>query len=126
MSYYIELLDPITKHTITINEPHYLQGGTYQVGGSYELNLNITYNYANILKNIIKVENSPSEYKSGIRALYNMVAADVIPILEKAASKLKNDINSDYWLATEGNVKSALNNLLTLCKMRPDAIIYGD
>lgn len=28
--------------------------------------------------------------------------------------------------ATEGNTKRALNNLLTMCKMRPDAIIDGD
>lgn len=29
MSYDINLLDPVTKETIEINEPHFMRGGTY-------------------------------------------------------------------------------------------------
>lgn len=126
MSYDIDLLDPITKEVVEINDAHFLRGGTYKVGGSKELTLNITYNYSKILHHVIQPENPSSEYKTGIRSLYGMTALEAIPILEATISNLKDDVDEDYWKATEGNVKRALNNLLTMCKMRPDAIIDGD
>lgn len=126
MSYDINLLDPISKEIIEINDAHFLRGGTYKMGGSKELTLNITYNYSEILRQVIQPEDTPSEYKTGIRSLYGMTALEVVPILEVAISHLKDNVDEDYWKATEGNVKRALNNLLTMCKMRPDAIIDGD
>lgn len=126
MSYDINLLDPITKEVIEINDAHFLRGGTYQMGGSKELTLNITYNYSEILHRVIQPKNTPSEYKTGIRSLYGMTALEAVLILEAAISNLKDDVDEDYWKATEGNAKRALNNLLTMCKMRPDAIIDGD
>lgn len=126
MSYDINLLDPITKEIIEINDAHFLQGGTYQMGGSKELTLNITYNYSKILHRVIQPKNTPSDYKTGIRSLYGITALEAIPILEAAISNLEDDVDEDYWKATEGNTKRALNNLLTMCKMRPDAIIDGD
>lgn len=126
MSYDINLLDPITKEVIEINDAHFLRGGTYQMGGSKELTLNITYNYSEILHRVIQPKNTPSEYKTGIRSLYGMTALEAVLILEAAISNLKDDVDEDYWKATEGNAKRALNNLLTMCKMRPDAIVDGD
>lgn len=126
MSYDINLIDPITKEVIEINDAHFLRGGTYQMGGSKELTLNITYNYSKIFHRVIQPKNTPSEYKTGIRSLYGITALEAIPILEVAISNLKDDVDEDYWKATEGNAKRALNNLLTMCKMRPDAIIDGD
>lgn len=126
MSYDINLLDPITKEVIEINDAHFLRGGTYQMGGSKELTLNITYNYSEILHRVIQPKNTPSEYKTGIRSLYGTTALEAVLILEAAISKLKDDVDEDYWKATEGNAKRALNNLLTMCKMRPDAIVDGD
>lgn len=126
MSYDINLIDPITKEVIEINDAHFLRGGTYQMGGSKELTLNITYNYSKIFHRVIQPKNTPSEYKTGIRSLYGITALEAIPILEAAISNLKDDADEDYWKATEGNAKRALNNLLTMCKMRPDAIIDGD
>lgn len=126
MSYDINLLDPITKEVIEINDAHFLRGGTYKVGGSKELTLNITYNYSKILHRVIQPKNTPSEYKTGIRSLYGITALEAVPILEAAISNLKDDVDEDYWKATEGNTKRALNNLLTMCKMRPDAIVNGD
>jgi hypothetical protein len=126
MSYDINLLDPITKNVIEINDAHFLRGGTYKIGGSTELSLNMTYNYSEFLHKVIQPQNTPSEDKSGIRSLYGMTALEAIPILEAAISNLKDDFDNDYWKPTEGNTKCALNNLLTMCKMRPDAIIDGD
>lgn len=45
MSYDIYLCDPITHETIEVEEPHLMQGGTYALGGTTELWLNVTYNY---------------------------------------------------------------------------------
>ena len=42
MSYDINLLDPITKEVNEINDAHLLRGGTYKIGGSKELSINIT------------------------------------------------------------------------------------
>ena len=126
MSYDIDLLDPITKKVIEIKDAHFLRGGTYKMGGSTELSLNMTYNYSEILHKVIQPKSTPSEYKAGIRSLYGMTALEATPILEAAISNLKDDVVDDYWQPTEGNVKQALNNLLTMCKIRPDAIIDGD
>ena len=126
MSYDINLLDPITKNIIEINDAHFLRGGTYKMGGSTELSLNMTYNYSKFLHQVIQPESTPSEDKSGIRSLYGLTALETIPILEAAILNLKDDVDPDYWKPTEGNTKKALNNLLTMCKMRPDAIIDGD
>lgn len=139
MSYDVNLLDPITKKVIEINDAHFIRGGTYKIGGSTELSLNITWNYGSILRQFLRPDFShlaPEEQEereklvdweeTGIRSLYGMTALEATPILEDAISKLADDVSEDYWEATEGNVKRALNNLLTLCKMRPDAIIDGD
>lgn len=126
MSYDIDLLDPITRNVIEIKDAHFLRGGTYKMGGSTELSLNVTYNYSQFLHQVIQPESTPSEDKSGIRSIYGMTALEAIPILETAISNLKDDVVDDYWQPTEGNTKRALNNLLTMCKMRPDAIIDGD
>ena len=84
MSYDIDLLDPITKEVIEINDAHFLRGGTYKIGGSTELSLNITYNYSKFLHQVIQTEYTPSEDKSGIRSIYVMTALDAIPFLEAA------------------------------------------
>lgn len=55
-----------------------------------------------------------------------MTALEAIPHLERAVSQLSDDVSSDYWEPTEGNVKKALIQLLTMCRMRPDALIQGD
>ena len=46
-----------------------------------------------------------------------------MPELERVIALLGNDVSDDYWKATEGNAKKALMSLLTMAKMRPDAII---
>ena len=54
MSYDINLLDPITKEVIEINDAHFLRGGTYKMGGSTELSLNMTYNYSQFLHQVLQ------------------------------------------------------------------------
>ena len=112
MSYDIDLVDPVSKEVLQVENPHFMKGGTYQVGGSSELSLTPS--------------TTPSEDKTGVRSLYGMTALEAIPYLERAVSQLADDVSSDYWEPTEGNVKKALIQLLTMCRMRPDALIQGD
>ena len=119
MSYDISLNDPVTKEVIQFDSPHQIVGGTYALGGTKEAWLNITYNYSIFYYKVINK-------KDGIRYLYGKTGAEAIPILEKAIKKLKDDVNPDYWEATQGNAKQALYGLLAFAKMRPDGIFDGD
>lgn len=44
MSYDISLCDPITGETLETESNHMMIGGTFAVGGTRELWLNVTYN----------------------------------------------------------------------------------
>jgi hypothetical protein len=118
MSYDIELQDPVTKQTLRASVPRQMAGGTYAVGGTTELSLNITYNYGGILGRVLVPD--------GLRSLYGMSGAESIPVLSKAISELGDDTDSDYWKATEGNVKRALIQLRALASIRPDGVWAGD
>jgi len=118
MSYDIYLKDPITKETICFDESHQFAGGTYELGGTREAWLNVTYNYG---KHYYRVFG-----EKGIRTLYGLTGTEAIPFLKDAVSKLKDDASEDYWEATEGNAKQALLGLLAYARMRPDGIFDGD
>jgi len=117
MSYDIYLTDPVTKKVLELDEPHQITGGTYAIGGTTQLRLNITYNYAKHFKPL---------GEKGIRTIYGMIAIYSIPVLEQLADTLKEDVTDNYWEATEGNAKSALLKLIILAKMRPNGIWDGD
>lgn len=118
MSYDIELKNPVTHETILLDEPHQMRGGTYAVGGTREAHLNVTYNYGEIFRRLFG--------ENGIRYIYGMTGAESIPILKDAMNSLGNDVDRNYWKATEGNAKLALAGLLALAQMRPDGVWDGD
>jgi len=118
MSYDIELVDPVAGKVIELDEKHHMRGGTYAMGGTRELHLNITWNYSNHYYRIFG--------EKGIRTIYGMTGADAIPLLQAAADKLGDDVSEDYWKATEGNAKRALLQLIAMAKMRPDGVFQGD
>jgi len=120
MSYDIELRDPVNGTVLLLDEPHQMTGGTYQVGGSRELHLNITYNYGKIYcrDNVLGAD--------GIRSIYGMTGFESISKIDKAASSLLDDVDEDYWKPTEGNAKRALIQLKTMAQMRPDGVWNGD
>lgn len=118
MSYDIKLIDPITKEPIELVAPHHMRGGTYELGGTTRAHLNVTYNYWSIFHRVLGSE--------GIRTIYGMSGAESIPLLEGAAAQLGDDVDPDYWKATEGNAKRALLQLVALAKMRPDAVWTSD
>lgn len=55
-----------------------------------------------------------------------MTGAESIPILKKAIEVLADDVDPDYWKATEGNAKKSLCQLLSMAQLRPDGIWDGD
>ena len=118
MSYDIDLVDPVTNEVLTLDGVHQMKGGTYRIGGTDEATLNVTYNYG---KHYYRVFGD-----GGIRTIYGMTGAESIPVLEGAIAQLGDEIDPDYWTATEGNAKQALCQLLAFAKMRPDGVWAGD
>lgn len=113
MSYDVDFVDPVSKEIIELDEPHFMRGGTYAVGGTKHLSLNITYNYA---------ENY-HPHGFSICDLDGKTALEVIPELERVIAALGDETDPDYWKPVDGNAKRALKQLLVMAKMRPDAII---
>lgn len=109
MSYDIRLLDPVTREQLETEVAHDMRGGTYAMGGTTMLWLNVTYNYG---KHYYRVLGD-----KGIRT---------ISVLEAAAAKLSDEISDDYWEATEGNAKRPLLQLAAMARMRPDGVWDGD
>ena len=98
MSYDIRLCDPVTHETLEVESSHLMAGGTYALGGTTELWLNVTYNYGKHYRCM---------GERGIREIYGKTGAESIPMLQAAALRLGNDVSDDYWEATEGNAKRA-------------------
>ena len=127
MSYDVSLCDPVTNEVIEVPVKHFMFGGIMQLGGSNELYVNITYNYSKIIdpkfdESLIELGITPDENENYVYYLSGKKAIETIPVLEKTIEKLGNDVDDDYWKATEGNSKRALNILLTFAQMRPDGI----
>lgn len=120
MSYDITLNDQVTKEVIQLDNPHFMAGGTYVAGGTTELWLNVTYNYGPIFRRPEVLGDD------GIRTIYGMTGAESVPVLQKAIAALGDDIDQDYWNATDGNAKKPLCQLLAMAQMRPDGIWDGD
>ena len=117
MSYDISLYEPDGTVAI-VPDGHDLRGGTYQMGGCSEAWLNVTYNYSEHFHRVLG--------EKGVRTIYGMTGRESVPVLEAAIAQLGDDVSSDYWAATEGNAKRALQNLRLLALACPDAKWNGD
>jgi hypothetical protein len=136
MSYDIELTDPVTGAVLELQEPHNMRGGTYAVGGTKRAHLNVTYNYAPMFYRAFGSAGSDDETSCvgqmltvahrGVRTIYGLTGAESMPILTKAIAELGDDVDPDYWKATDGNAKRALLQLRALAAMRPDGLWSGD
>lgn len=135
MSYDISLVDPVTRETLTMDAPHQMRGGTYAIGGTTRLWLNITYNYG------VWYRKPYAFGEKGIRAIYGMTGKDSIPLLHRTIANLetvdeelpqeeiderKSRGMGDYWIPTKENAIKPLYQLIELAKMRPDGIWEGD
>ena len=114
MSYDIRIVDKETKMPIMVEEPHNIAGGTYAVGGTKELWLNITYNYAPFFRKVFKEHGD-----SGIHCIEGENVEKTIPWIEDAINNLGDDVDDNYWTPTEGNAKKSLKSLLKLAELCP-------
>ena len=132
MSYDISIKDE-DGQVLEAEAPHHIRGGTYAVGGTTVLHLNITYNYVEHFCAVLGDE--------GIRSIYGKKVADTIPTLTAAIQALEgmpepelepHCVNagealfgkeepryepwdpSDYWAPTVANAKRALQDLVSL------------
>ena len=113
MSYDIYFRDAVSEEIIILPYKHQMFGATYCLGGTKELRFNITFNYAGIY----------DQYGFHVAQLSGLSAVAAMPIIEGVISKFDDDVTDNYWEATEGNAKKALVSLLTMCQLRPDAVI---
>ena len=113
MSYDVRFKDPESKDTIEI-PTHHLMGGMYQIGGSNQADLNVTYNYGKHLHQV---------WGHGLKELDGMTAEEATAKLEQAVSALGTDRSEDYWEATAGNAGAAMADLLTIAKQCPGATV---
>lgn len=118
MSYDIYLYEPGTDAPVEFDDDHYMEGGTYSLGGTREAWLNITYNYSSVFYRVFP--------DNGIRTIYGMTGSESLPLLEAAIAQLRDDTSEDYWECTEGNAKRALAQLAAMARMRPDGVWGGD
>ena len=117
MSYDIELKDRVTGKTLEVSENHFMTGGTYAVGGTRELWLNITYNYAHYYYEATDGDprfahdeisayyadgtNGPVETKYGIRGIYGKTGAESIPMLQDMIRRIEEKYKKDgEWTTT--------------------------
>lgn len=119
MSYDLDLVDPVTGAVLEAAEKHGLRGGTYVLGGTCFLSLNVTYNYAEIASRVLPATDGR---EAGIRGLDGRTGEETAPLLEAAAATLGDDEEPDYWKPTAGNVRRALLDLATLARMAPKGI----
>lgn len=135
MSYDVYLADPVTHEVLTMDVPHQMRGGTYAIGGTDKMWVNITYNYA------LWYYKDYAFGEKGIRSIYGLSGAESIPVLKKAIAALEDSDEelpyeeakacleqgaTGYWLPTRTNAIRPLYQLLALAQMRPDGVWKGD
>ena len=118
MSYDISLVDPVTKEELHSDALHDMRGGTYAVGGTTELWLNITCNYAHyyyeatdgderfahdeITAYYADGTTGPVKTEYGIRGIYGKTGVESIPMLKDMIDRIESnykDKNGEWKIA---------------------------
>lgn len=112
MSFWVDLNDASDKNVSVFP---FREGGTYDLLGSTEARLNVTYNYSSFYYKHLNPE-------KGLRWLDGKRASETIEALASAVTVLGTEQDEDYWEPTAGNAGYALSILLGWAKQYPDAI----
>ena len=118
MSYDIRLVDPVTKEPLHTKVNHDMRGGMYALGGTTELWLNITWNYAHyyyestdgdprfahdeISAYYADGTTGPVKTEYGIRGIYGKTGAESIPMLKDMIDRIEKK-----YKTADGKWKSA-------------------
>lgn len=118
MSFDVSLNDD-QGNVLKLDGVHNLRGGVYNLNGSNECELNVTYNYSKYYYKCLSKE-------EGLRWLHGKKAKDTVKTLLHAVVRL-NVVNLDYkkegyWDSTERNAREALLDLLKLAYLRPEGV----
>ena len=107
MSYDISLKDRVTGETIELDNVHFMTGGTFAIGGTRELWLNITYNYADYYYEATDSDprfandNYDGGVRYGIRGIYGKTGAESIPMLKDMITRIEGKYKCrDEWITT--------------------------
>jgi hypothetical protein len=118
VGYDIEIVSKKARRTLWKRDKHHFRGGTYQVGGSNQAHISISYNYAKFFVSVLG--------ENGIRTLYGMSSKESIPLLTQCIDRLVGGPSGNYWEPSEGNARQALILLRELAMVYPDGIWQGD
>lgn len=132
MSYSIRLINRKTEETLWFDKPRSIRGAVYVQGGSKDVELHITYNYAPWFKKGFG--------EDGIRTIYGKTGAESAEILLSAIETIHRlpDLSegereqfeergiTGYWLPTKDNVLYPLYTLLYMALTFPEGVWDGD
>ncbi len=111
MSYWVYLQKDGTNVEIEKHE----EGGTFELGGTTEAVLNVTWNYAEFYCQELDED-------QGLRWLNGKTAAETMDRLAHATAELGDCRDPDYWAATPGNAGHALAILWSWARQHPGAV----
>jgi len=112
MSYDVYIIDR-EGNVLNDTSPQITRGGTYSLGDSGRAELNITYNYSGLICAALAKD-------SGLRSLDGRMCRDTINDLVQAIMILDDNVHDDDdWVATEGNARLALTQLLLMALHNP-------
>jgi len=97
---------------------HIQYGGTQVVGGTNECDLNITYNYSKLFREVFPLDNDGNT--TGLVWLEYKTGKESEQILAKAVERLGVRRDDDYWEATMGNAGFSLQILLSWAREFPN------
>lgn len=132
MSWDISIVDPKTDETLKAPFKLQLKGGTYTVGGTNELTLNVTYNYSSIRLSIPDGKYENYTFGDVIRRLNGMKVDDYFSfeLLEYAYLALTTynkslaPASENYWEACPGNARRAIADLIELAQFADEDSIW--
>ena len=118
MSYDISLRDPVSGETLLMDNPHFMTGGTYAIGGTREFWINITYNYGHYYCEATDGDprfaheevsayyadgtQGQVETEYGIRGIYGKTGAESIPMLKDMIARIEEKYQHDgVWIDTD-------------------------
>lgn len=126
MSYDISLKDRVTGETLEVQNVHFMTGGTYAIGGTKELWLNITYNYSHYYYEATDGDPrfgheeyscvypdgtyGPKKMEYGIRGIYGKSGAESIQMLKDMIARIEEAYKKDGdWITTTREKYRCLN-----------------
>lgn len=112
MSWWVYLMDG--NEIAELPDAWDLQGGTYALGGTDTAELNVTYNYSRFFYRVLG--------EGGLRGLHGKPARETLPLIEQGIKRLKGDASEDYWEATEGNARKALEQMKAMSLALPECV----